>query len=339
MRIVIIGNGVVALATQIALSDLGIDTVLVDGSEVLNSVSDGLILLSNGLESLREIGFQSELEELGQTIDEFVLKSNYGKLIGSTQLRDAMGFQKSQLEQVLKAHIPGAHLQNKNQFSHFELDPKGRAQSISFKNGDQLKGDLFIVTEGVHTNPRTLGRTHEWIGQVQNFDLVQRVGAKFTKLQDSLGRVAFGFFPTSKDTLKWFLQFDRQKVTSLPVIPEEVKNLTQSLLKNWADPVSSILEMTDFSRAQMLDWMDSPGFPQQDSENIIYLGNSNFDFLPLGNPGINSALQDMIVLSVQLRHVTAGRIELNQALKNYGDLRRLMNAPLYYEPNSPSLYQ
>jgi 2-polyprenyl-6-methoxyphenol hydroxylase-like FAD-dependent oxidoreductase len=331
MRVVIVGGGVSGLATQIALNEAGISSRVYERSAIRERMGHGFILLSNGLESLREIGLQDSLTQFGQSIHEFRLKSNRGEFMGAAELKDAMGFRRNEFIQMLENRIPSPQIQMECDFSHFEFDPSGFARRACFSDGEKVEGDLFIAADGIHSKIRTVlfpqaqlsdGRVKELVGHVRGPGLVQAIGPTLTKFQDPKGGLAFGVLPASSDSLVWYMQFDSQKVKSLPQGSEEKKKFAQTLVGTWADPIPEVLESTDFSLAHFWNTKDLEVLPEFYSKNIALMGDSAHAFLPFTSQGVNSALQDSIILGIQLQHVKAGRIELKQALQNFSDLRK-----------------
>jgi 2-polyprenyl-6-methoxyphenol hydroxylase-like FAD-dependent oxidoreductase len=338
MKVMIIGGGVAGLSAYVGLARAGIDSKIYERSPARDQMGHGFILLGNGIDSLNQMGFEKDLNRYGQPIESFILKTHQGEFIGEAELKNSMGFKRSQFIELLANRIPADALQMGHAFTEFIWNAEGDCIGAKFENGQVVQADLYIGADGVHSHVRSAlfsnpkisdGRVKELVCHAADAEIAHELGHSLVKFQDPEGGLALGILPTGGDQLVWYLQFDSRKFDLQGTDARSKKEFVEKRVGNWTAPLPRLIQFTDFNTAHVWNTKEMEPLNRFYYKNIVLIGDAAHTFLPFTSQGVNSALQDIQVLALELRNVVEGRISLEEALESFNQSQRPIAVKFY----------
>jgi DNA-directed RNA polymerase subunit alpha len=164
--------------------------------------------------------------------------------------------------------------------------------------------DAFVAADGVRsscrlslgcgamTNP---GRVKEIVAHVRQPLLAAELGQRFLKVLDPSGGLAVGLVPLGDDRLVWFVQFDSQRF-SVPQ-PSEVGAFLEAHFGQFPAVVRHVLAATEPARAHVWHTVDEDPATRWSKGNVALAGDAAHPLLPFTSQGVNTALEDAVLLS------------------------------------------
>ncbi len=310
MKALIIGGGIAGLAAAITLRKVGWDVVVKERAAQFTEVGLGFIILPNGLEALDQVGAGDFVRNNGKIIREAIIRSPDGKIIKDDKLDNCLGVKRSSCIDALRNLLPTEVINTGAEFSHFEYDQNGKAIAALFRSGERIEADIFIAADGANSMIRKLLFPSHMVGQTKIKELVgiadmpgmvTKLDGKLLKTQSRDNGLSIGLLPCNDQQIIWYMQFDCMKNDIVELSNENKKKFAMEMLKGWPDPISYILENTDYSKTFMWFTKDMPVLPAFHKNNIVLIGDAAHLVLPFTSQGVNSALQDAIILGRLLK--------------------------------------
>ena len=310
MKALIIGGGIAGLAAAITLRKVGWDVVVKERAEQFTEVGLGFIILPNGLEALDQVGAGEYVRTNGKIINEAIIRTPDGTIIKDDKLDSCLGVKRSSVIDSLKSLLPSEIIHTASEFSHFEYDETGNAIAAYFKNDERVEADIFIAADGANSMIRKqlfpshlVGQTKikELVGIADLPDMVKQLNGKLLKTQCTDKGLSIGLLPCNDQQIIWYMQFDCLKNDIVELSNENKKKFAMEMLNGWSDPIQYVLENTDYSKSFMWFTKDMPVLPSFHKNNIVLIGDAAHLVLPFTSQGVNSALQDAIILGRLLK--------------------------------------
>jgi len=310
MKALIIGGGIAGLAAAITLRKAGWDVIVKERSLQFAEVGLGFIILPNGLEALDQVGAGDEVRKNGKIIDEAVIRTPDGAIVKDDKLDSCLGIKRSSVIDALRNVLPHEIINTGSEFSHFEYNDNHKAIAAHFKNHERIEADIFIAADGANSIIRKMlfpshltGETKikELVGIADMPEMVQQLNGKLLKTQCNNKGLSIGVLPCNDQQIIWYMQFDCMANDIVDLSNESKKNFALTLLKGWPDPIPYILENTDYSKTFMWFTKDMPVLSSFHKNNIVLIGDAAHLVLPFTSQGVNSALQDAIILGRLLK--------------------------------------
>ncbi len=330
MKALIIGGGIAGLATAITLRKAGWDVSVQERAAEYTEVGLGFIILPNGLEALDQVGAGAYVRAHGKTINKATIRTPDGTIIKDDALESCVGIKRSTVVDALRSLVPADVITNGAEFSHFEYNNEGKAIAAHFNDGRREEADVFIATDGANSMIRNLlfpshliapTKIKELVAITELPDLVESLGNKFLKTQSLTEGLSIGFVPCNDKEIVWYMQFDCLKNDITELTSENKKAFAKKMLQNWPDPIQHVLESTDYSRSFMWFTKDMAVLPSFHKNNIVLAGDAAHLVLPFTSQGVNSALQDAIILGKLLKNVHSDA-EVEDAFDTYHQCRK-----------------
>lgn len=309
MKALIIGGGIAGLAAAITLRKSGWNIVVKERATQFTEVGLGFIILPNGLEALDQVGAGSLVRQHGRIIRKAVIRTPDGTIIKDDKLDNCLAIKRSSVIDALRSLVPSEYIQTGAEFSHFEYDSNGNASAAHFKDGSSEEADIFVAADGANSFIRSqLFPSHivsktkikELVAIADLPGIVGQLDDQLLKTQSADG-VSIGLLPCNDKQIIWYMQFDCSKNDITDLSNENKKKFALNLLKNWPEPIQYILENTDYNTAFMWFTKDMPVLPAFHRNNIVLIGDAAHLVLPFTSQGVNSALQDAIILGRLLK--------------------------------------
>lgn len=310
MKALMIGGGIAGLAAAITLRKAGWNVTVKERAPQFSEVGLGFIILPNGLEALDQVGAGEYVRQQGKMIHEAIIRTPDGTTIKDDKLDNCLGIKRSSCIEALKRLLPGDAVHTGAEFSHFEYDEKGYAIAAHFKDGQREEADIFVAADGANSMIRSqlfpshnIGQTKikELVAIADLPEMVEQLDGKFLKTQSTDEGLSLGVLPCNNEQIIWYMQFDCRKNDLVELTNENKKKFTLDLLKGWPEPIQYILERTDFNKAFMWFTKDMSVLPAFHRNNIVLIGDAAHLVLPFTSQGVNSALQDAIILGRLLK--------------------------------------
>jgi YD repeat-containing protein len=310
MKASIIGGGIAGLAAAITLRKAGWNVSVNERATEFTEVGLGFVILPNGLEALDQVGAGDYVRAHGKIINRAMIRTPEGKIIKDDMLDNCLGIKRSSCINALRNLLPAEAIHTGAEFSDFEYDENGNATAVHFKDGRKETADIFIAADGANSLIRKLlfpshitGSTKikELVGIAELPDLVKTLNGQLFKTQSFDEGLSIGLLPCNDQEIIWYMQFDCLKNDITELTNESKKAFAQKMLKDWPDPISYVLQNTDYSKSFMWFTKDMAVLPAFHKNNIVLAGDAAHLVLPFTSQGVNSALQDAIILGRLLK--------------------------------------
>jgi len=212
-------------------------------------------------------------------------------------------------------------------FERFDWEGE-TARAVCFRNGDAHEADAFIAADGVRSGCRlslglgamtTPGRVREIVAHVRRPVLAERLGHRFLKVVDPAGGLAVGLVPLGDDRLIWFVQFDSQRFDT--PAPAEIGAFLGEHFRDFPLMVRQALASADPDRVHLWRTVDEEPARHWSVGNVALAGDAAHPLLPFTSQGVNTALEDAVLLSDMLRRC-GDRGELPALFRAYEQERR-----------------
>lgn len=310
MKALIIGGGIAGLAAAITLRKVGWNVTVKERAVQFAEVGLGFIILPNGLEALDQVGAGDYVRENGRIINEAIIRTPDGNIIKDDKLESCLGVKRSAVIDSLRNQLPSEVINTGAEFSHFEYDENMNAIAAHFTNGERIEADIYIAADGANSMIRKLifpshlvGQTKikELVGIADMPEMVTQLNGKLLKTQCTDKGLSIGLLPCNDHQIIWYMQFDCMRNDIVELSNESKKNFALEMLKGWPDPIPYVLQNTDYSKTFMWFTKDMPVLPAFHKNNIVLIGDAAHLVLPFTSQGVNSALQDAIILGRLLK--------------------------------------
>jgi salicylate hydroxylase len=327
-KIAIFGAGMGGLMTHIALKKQGFSSRIYEKQCAIRREGMGFILLAEGLANLHELGIVSTTDSLGVPLQEYCQYYPQGRS-ATTELmpKGAMGVLRKNLLSALRHQVSEEEIQFECGLTGFVLDAAGQIDRATFTNGSDIRADLYVAADGIHSQARQFlfknwpmeeAAVHEIVGLATGREWVAWADRCFHKFIDPNGGLAFGCIPVSEDQVVWFVQFDHHRYRLTTKDCQSLRWFAQELIGHWATPIPQILKATDFNRIHLWRPINMDIVPSFYGSNLVLVGDAAHPLLPFTSQGLSAAMKDGVVLAESLSQHSP----LSNALASYSDRQR-----------------
>ena len=302
LRTAVIGGGSCGLALARGLHQCGLTVEVFERSAALDSRGFGFLLLANGCHSLRQLGIDPG-SRLGQPIASVRMVNSTGATLAHYPLQEAVAVSRSRLLDCLMEGVPPDLIHFQHQLEGFEWED-GLARNARFSNGLRHRADVFLAADGMGSQCRKevgtfrgkrSGRVKEIVASVNLPWLDSQLGSCFLKVLDPEGGLGAGLVPLGDGNLIWFVQFDTQRF--LTPRQEQIQTFLRTHLQTFPDPVLQVINATDFRQVHLWHPVDADPLARWSRGNLVLAGDAAHPLLPFTSQGVNTALDDAVLLS------------------------------------------
>jgi 2-polyprenyl-6-methoxyphenol hydroxylase-like FAD-dependent oxidoreductase len=322
-KAIIIGGGIGGVTAAIALKQAGLDVTVYERAEELREVGSGLPLWTNALRTLHVLGLAEELEKLGVQVSSVRVSTWKGDTLTDTRNDKHLKklgtitivVHRAELLTLLLKTLGEGIVQLGMTCVGFTQDAVG--VSARFANGQEVRGDVLIGADGIHSitraqlfgiiKPKYVGYTC-WRGlaQTTRTDLETWAWGKGCQ---------FGITPMSQGRAYWFVQKYAPKGEEDK--PGGRKNGLLEMFHDWHDPIPAVIEATAETDILRNDIYELKHLHQWSHGRVTLLGDAAHAMTPNLGQGACQAIEDAVALANCLKDTT--RIPV--ALKNYESRR------------------
>lgn len=326
-KVIIIGGGIGGVTAAIALKQAGLDVTVYERAEELREVGSGLPLWTNALRALHVLGLTGELEKLGVQVSSMRVTTWKGDILTDTKNDKHLKtlgtitivVHRAELLALLLKTLGEDNVRLGMTCTGFSQDASG--VTAQFANGQEVKGDVLIGADGIHSitrsqlfgliKPKYVGYTC-WRGLAHT----SRTGLETWAWGKGC---QFGITPMSQERAYWFVQ--KYAPEGEEDKPGGRKDGILELFHEWHDPIPAIIEATAETDILRNDIYELQHLHQWSNGHVTLLGDAAHAMTPNLGMGACQAIEDAVALADSLKDTT----NIAAALKNY-EKRRVTRA-------------
>jgi 2-polyprenyl-6-methoxyphenol hydroxylase-like FAD-dependent oxidoreductase len=318
-KAIIIGGGIGGVTAAIALKQAGLDVTVYERAEELREVGSGLPLWTNALRTLHVLGLTGELEKLGVQVSSMRVTTWKGDTLTDTKNDKHLKtlgtitivVHRAELLTLLLKTLGEDNVQLGMTCTGFSQDASG--VTAQFANGQEVRGDVLIGADGIHSITRT-----------QLFGLIKPKYVGYTcwrglahTTRTGLETWAwgkgcqFGITPMSQERAYWFVQ--KYAPEGEEDKPGGRKDGILELFHDWHDPIPAVIEATAETDILRNDIYELQHLHQWSNGRVTLLGDAAHAMTPNLGMGACQAIEDAVALADCLKDTT----NIAAALKNY----------------------
>lgn len=304
MKILIVGAGVAGLAMFRQLKLAQFDVTLVEKSPSLSPHAGAICLPAMAMRALAELGLQQQIEQIAHKVNEVRYETSSGKLLSKASLNtpefaphNFVALERSALIQTLAANYL-----NDIQFNTEVIAIKSLPNNalVTFNNGQVIEYDLVIGADGLHSAVRTLVFSEKSLldHHVDYWRFTLPLDTKDLQPRYLLGKnEVFMFYPIAQDKVYCYAQCSSDSVPNIA----NTKQKLNAIFSHY-DPlvIRCIEQATDFSSGKLM----AVNSREIVCNRVVLIGDAMHGCPPSLQQGVALALEDVIVLTNQLRNYT-----------------------------------
>jgi 2-polyprenyl-6-methoxyphenol hydroxylase-like FAD-dependent oxidoreductase len=322
-KVIIIGGGIGGVTAAIALKRAGMDVTVFERAEELREVGSGLPLWTNALRALHTIGLSDELEKLGVQVTSVSVSTWRGDILTDTKNDEnlirlgtiTIVVHRAELLALLLNTLGEDRIQLGMNCVGFTQDETGVC--ARFEGGQEVRGDVLIGADGIHSIIRT-----------QLFGLIKPGYVGYTcwrglahTTRTGLETWAwgkgcqFGITPMSQGRAYWFVQ--KYAPEGEKDKPGGKKSEILELFHDWHDPIPAVIEATAETDILRNDIYELKHLRQWSQGRITLLGDAAHAMTPNLGQGACQAIEDAVAIGACLIETT----DIAAALQLYENRR------------------
>ena len=296
-KAIIIGGGIGGVTAAIALKRAGLDVTVYERADELREVGSGLPLWTNALRTLHVLGLTEELEKLGVQVTSVRVSTWNGDTLtdtrNDTHLKKlgtiTIVVHRAELLSLLLKTLGEDNVQLGMTCVGFTQDATG--VSARFADGQEVRGDVLIGADGIHSvirtqlfgliKPRYVGYTC-WRGLAHTTKTSLETWAWGKGCQ-------FGITPMSEGRAYWFVR--KYCPEGEEDKPGGRKNRILELFHDWHDPIPAVIEATAETDILRNDIYELKHLRQWSHGRITLLGDAAHAMTPNLGQGACQAIE------------------------------------------------
>lgn len=336
--VLIIGGGIAGAASAIALHKAGIEVTVYE-AHPRSSLDAGafLTLASNGMRALRQIDADTLVAQAGSALTTMRICNGEGIEIATVPIGDHQ-YPATRYRYLTRATLC-AVLQQEAQRRGIRIHRGKRLIRVAthergltafFSDDTQVRGDVLIGADGLHSTVRTLidpaTAAPRYVGQRIFYGYSTNTYSPNTGVRGDperfhviRGATAFGYIVTRNEGTWWFArvhddELDRDSLRSGTT--QRWKSALSTLLQHEQSPALSIVNATH--RILVTNAYDLPDVAAWHRNGMLIIGDAAHAASPATGQGASLALEDAVILAKALRD----QPDVERAFTKYEQLRR-----------------
>ena len=312
MKGIIIGGGIGGLTLGIALQQNGLDFEIYEAAPAIRPVGAGIMLGTNAMLVLRELGLEKAVESAGQKVRNALICDRSYKRIGGVPLQKVEAkygagsvlIHRGALQKVLLDHLEP----NRFKLGFEAISADEISGEVLFGNGQKKNADYLIGADGIHSvmrksifpeiKKRYSGQTC-WRG-VLPFELSGALQKSATEIWDPSGR--FGISDLGAGQVYWYAVLESPEGGKDN--PDSIKQDLLTRFSRLKEPVLQLIKETPEKAIIRSDLHDLPPSKPWHKGKIALMGDAIHATTPNMGQGGGQAIEDAPVLASCLAHFT-----------------------------------
>ena len=301
----IIGGGLSGYAMALCLNRNGVATRIYERNIDNSSAGFGFLLLKNGIDALNVLGLKSKLLKRGNPINYFNAISPSGEEIYSKSLEDCIAISRKHIMELLSEELDSKLVQYNMPFEKLNMNDEGEVDSIQFENGEHVKSDVYIGSDGFRSRIRkqlfpdtelTSVGEEELVGIVHLPEIKDKKDV-FVKVIDSDQGCSMGLIPLLDNHYIWFFQFNSKLHQLSENRPEIIQQFMTDRVVNYPKEFQKAIKKTDFNNVFLWVSKRLDLLPKFHKNNMVLVGDAAHPLLAFTSQGANSAIEDALCLA------------------------------------------
>ncbi|AMT73936.1 FAD-dependent monooxygenase [Mycobacteroides immunogenum] len=334
MQVAIIGAGIGGLTAAAALRANDIDVAVYEKAHELREVGAGVVIASNGLRALDEVGLGERVRAVGSPIELSEWHTWHGDTVpiapawpstDADRPVTSLPVHRGELQQSLLSALPAGTVQLGRPCRDVVETADG--VRILFADGTEERADIAVGADGIHSvvqgivaGPVELSSEGimAYRGLIPAERLDTTVNLRRMQMWLGPGR-SFLIYPVSQGTLLNIVAFTASDLDAEEswTAPGDVRALAAEF-DGWAPPIPGIIDaITETFRWGLYD---RKRLSRWTTDRIALLGDAAHPMTPHLGQGANMSIEDAVVLATVLAGASATDVPRRLAL--YESLRR-----------------
>ena len=185
------------------------------------------------------------------------------------------------------------------------MNDEGEVDSIQFENGEHVKSDVYIGSDGFRSRIRkqlfpdtelTSVGEEELVGIVHLPEIKDKKDV-FVKVIDSEQGCSMGLIPLLDNHYIWFFQFNSTLHQLSENRPENIQKFMTDRVVNYPKEFQKAIKKTDFNNVFLWVSKRLDLLPKFHNNNMVLIGDAAHPLLAFTSQGANSAIEDALCLA------------------------------------------
>lgn len=312
LHVIIAGAGPAGLTLALVLAKKAIDYTIIEGvreDQLCSDVGGGYDLGGNALKIYDQFGLGEELRKLGTKFSTIKSYNSDGKLkakIALPENADLTSVRRSTLQKVIVNKLTTKRIV----FGSKLVDVKENKNEVIaiLENGLEIKGDILIAADGVHSavrrsvfkdGPSThVGVNCMW-GRVEWDDLPTSTKEKFKGAAMMIGKGQTFIAGHIDGQMIWTTFWQDKKFVRSETKQIAKEKAVKKLLK-WNKEIAAIAKISNIENLAEAGIYDRPPTKTWHTERTVLIGDAAHPMTPFLGLGANTAIADAFVLGDQI---------------------------------------
>lgn len=310
--VVIVGGGIAGISLALLLKRDRYRIQICERSTPGFEDGHAFLVHPSAVEILKELAPQEITHEIpGSIIQDVIIRNQQNQIITSDHLGQWLCVRRSQLVRYLRAILNDDAIAYDHRFRRFESNNGQRTTSVVFENGEIVRGDIFIGSDGARSiireelfGPTNYSpvRVKEVVGTVKSTNIAQTFQGQFNKYMHEEKGIAFGFIPCSSDEVVWFMQFDAELQLNDLSSPKKIHAHCSHYAADFPDAIKEIVQSNDYTTNYLWRSTDFEMLERFHQGNVGLIGDAAHVALPFTSAGVANALMDAKTLASCMNH-------------------------------------
>lgn len=333
-KAIVVGAGLGGLTAAASLHRRGIDTTVLEQSAQLGEIGAGVQLAPNALKVLRALGLEQRASELGFEPDAHVVRNwKTSEVLAYTPYKgvlreafgaDYFGYHRADLHDLLRSAVPPEAIRLSARCTG--VREEGGQAIVELADGSELKGDVVIGADGIHSRvraslfgeaePRYTGNAC-WRGMTPVSALPPGLISPDMTVWFGPGASVVYYYIRGGEFINWMAAFESEQWAEESWTAEGTREEALGRFADWHPTIQTLLSKSD----RYLKWglFDRDPLPQWSKGRITLMGDACHPMLPYLAQGACMALEDGYVVA---EAISAGSTDMVAALAAYEQARR-----------------
>ncbi|MER6912749.1 FAD-dependent monooxygenase [Streptomyces sp. NPDC000594] len=330
-RALVVGAGIGGLTAAAALRDAGWDVEVFERATRLRAAGSGLSVMSNAIAALSSAGLDLRLDERGEVLRSYHVRTPRGRLIREFPFPEIIGrlgvpsvlITRSALQEALLEAADGIPIRLGAAAEEFTTDPSTGKVTVRFTDGSGTTGDVLIGADGFNSavrrglvGPDEPSRDSGYVCWLALTPYRHPGFPPGSVIHYWGSGRRFGLVDMGGGLLYWW--GTRNMPTGLSHDWRGTKADVAREFAGWADEVRHAIEVTDEDAILAVPSRDRTFLERWGRGPVTLLGDAAHPMLTSLGQGSGLAIEDAVVLARHLR----GAGDVAAALRAYEDERR-----------------